>query len=187
MIDRYQIMRIHVLLAGFLLPVAIVYFAGGALYTLGIKGHIEKQQIVLQLDQPLEPNLDQLTQLVTQALQERKLPLPGGEPVLRKKRGSYELRWDDLEYLVTLAPDRKNALHADLTVRERSLLTQVMRIHRAEAGSSFKVLTIILVIGLTAIFASGIYMAQSIPRLRRPMLISILAGTATFLVLILIQ
>lgn len=186
MISRLRIMQAHMLLAGFFLPIAIIYFVSGALYTLDIKGHVKKQEITLQLERLFTPDLERLTALTRQALVERELPLPGGEATLTKKHGAYELRWDDLARVVTLAPghDMHSAL---LTVRERSPLTQIMRIHRAEAGTTFKVLAVIMAAGLVIIFSTGVFMARTMPKLRRPILIAILSGLSTFLVLILVQ
>lgn len=185
MISRYRIMQAHMLLAGFLLPTAIIYFVSGGLYTLDIKGHIEKQQITLQLEHPFTLNLERLTALTKQALVARQLPLPGGEAVLRKRHGSYELRWDDLASVVTLVPGRDRGM-ALLTVRERSPLTQIMRIHRAEAGTAFKVLAVIMAVGLLIMFITGVQMAQGMPKLRRPILVSVVSGLATFLTLLLV-
>ncbi len=184
MINRYQIIRIHMLLAAFLLPIAIMYFISGALYTLDIKGHIDKQEIILQLKQPFAPNLDFLTQVTKKSLLERKVPLPTGEPTLKKRHGTYELRWGDLEHVVKLQPTH-DTMTAKLTIKERSFLTQIMRIHRAQAGSVFKVFAIILVIGLIIMFATGIYMAQAVPKLRQPAILAIAIGLLTFLGLIL--
>lgn len=170
-------------LAGFLLPIAILYFISGALYTLEIKGHIEKKAITLRLERPFTPDIERLTQITEKALLERKLPLPKAEPLLRKRRGAYELRWNDLAHVVTLTPGR-DAFTATLTLKERSTLTQVMRIHRAEAGIVFKALAIIMAVGLIMLFATGIYMALVIHRLRRPLLIAIVGGIVTFLTLL---
>jgi len=185
-ISRYRIMQAHMLLAAFLLPTAIIYFISGALYTLDIKGRVEKQVIELQLERPFAPNLDQLAALAKRELTARKLPLPGGEPALWKRRGAYEFRWNDPALVVTLAAGR-DTHSATMTVRERSPLTQIMRIHRAQAGPAFATLNIILVIGLIVIFASGVYMAQSIAKFRRPRLLASFFGLASFLALMLLQ
>lgn len=185
MISRYHVMRMHMLLGAFLLPLAILYFVSGALYTVDIKGHIEKQVFTIQLDNPFTPDLERLTGVVERALSDRKLPIPGGDPTLRKRHGSYELRWDDLAQVVTLVPVRE-ANAVALTVKERSLLTQIMRIHRGEAGTTFKVLGIILALGLIVLFATGVQMAHAIPKLRKPVLIAIASGVATFVVPLLV-
>lgn len=183
MISRLQIMRIHMLLAAFLLPVAAMYFVSGALYTLDIKGHIHKQVITLQPMQPLKPDLELLTQLATRTLRARNLPPPRGEPTLKKKKGDrYELHWSGLKHSVVLAFGRDRH-SARLTFRERSPLTQVMRIHRAEAGAVFRALAITLAGGLLVILASGAYMGLAIPRFRKPLLIAIISGVGTLLAL----
>lgn len=186
MISRYRIIQIHMLLAASLLPFAIIYFLAGALYSLDIKGTIQKQVFSMKFEQPLAPNLDQLEALVTKELLKRKLSIPNGEATLKKKKGLYKFRWNSLEYVATLVISR-DAHSASLTFRTRSLLTRMMRIHRAEAGPIFKTVSIILVVGLIFIFGSGIYMAQSIPKFRRPMAIAIFSGTAVFLVLLLMH
>lgn len=185
MISRLRVMQAHMLLAGFFLPIAIIYFVSGALYTLDIKGHVKKQEITLQLSQPFTPDLERLTALTRQSLVERELPLPGGEATLRKKHGAYELRWDDLANAVTMVSGR-DIYSAILTVRERSPLTQIMRIHRAEAGTTFKVLAVIMAAGLVIIFSTGVFMARTMPKLRRPIVIAIVSGVGTFLALLLL-
>lgn len=185
MINRFQIMQVHTLLAGFLLPLALLYFIGGALYTLDIKGHIKKQSYTLQLQKPFEPNLDQLMKVAEAALLERGLPTPKGEPLLRRKHGAFVLEWSGLRYRVTLMPDKVER-RAHLVFRERDLLTQMMRIHRAEAGGAFKILAIILVVGLVTVLFSGIYMAQSVPRLRRPFYLALTFGVVIVSVLVLV-
>lgn len=185
MINRFQVMQAHTLLAGFLLPLALLYFVSGALYTLGIKGHIKKQSYTLQLQKPFEPNLEQLLKVTEQALHERRLPSPKGDPLLKRERGNYVLEWSGLRYRVTLKQD-KHDRKARLLFRERDFLTQMMRIHRAEAGGLFKFLAIVLVIGLMTILATGIYMVQSVPRLRRPFFIAGAAGMVAFAAFVLI-
>ena len=184
-INRYLIIRIHMLLAAFLLPIAIMYFISGALYTLDVKGHIDKQTIMLKLEHPFSPNIDVLFLATKQALLEKQLPLPGGEPSLKKKKGSYELSWGDLKHAVKLRPT-SDPMVVQLIIRERNVLAQVMRIHRADAGSAFKFFAIFLVAGLIIMFVTGIYMALTVAQLRKPAFITIAVGLFTFLGLLLI-
>jgi len=181
-ISRYQIMRVHMLFAAFLLPLALLYFVSGALYTLDIKGHIKKQKAMLTLDQPFSPNLDVLTQVVKRELTNQGSPFPDSEPFLKKKKGVYELRWSDLRYAVKLqsTPD---PMVAKFTFKKRDFLTQVMRIHRAEAGPMFEFLALLLVSGLIIIFISGVYMALSVPKFRHQTFWAVAIGTLTLSVL----
>ncbi len=155
-------MKWHVLLAAVMLPIAVLYFVSGALYTLDIKGKVSKQKINIELHKPFEPNLELLARAAKQSLLEHQLPLPSGEPVLKKKKGVYEMRWSDLQMAVTVRPSSSRVTRAVMTIRERSLLTQLMRIHRAEAGSAYAFLSILLVVALLLVFATGVYMGLGI-------------------------
>ena len=177
-------MKLHVLLAAIMLPVALLYFISGALYSLDVKGKVTKQEIKIKLQQPFEPNLLVLSRAAKQTLLEHKLPLPSGEPLLKKKKGVYELRWSDLQLAVTLKPSA-NPMRAVMTVRQRSLLTQIMRIHRAEAGSAFVFLSVALVVSLLIVFASGVYMGLGIEKFRGMIHKALLSGTLLFFLLLL--
>jgi hypothetical protein len=85
-----------------------------------------------------------------------------------------------LKRLVVIQPT-KNPLQLELIYRHRSPLTQVMRVHRAEAGLRVKVLSISMAVALIIILASGVYLAVGIPKLRRTALFALGAG---FLVLL---
>ena len=185
-LNRLVLMKLHLMLAGFFIPLAMIFFIGGVLYTLDIKGEVDKTEIALILEEPFEPNLAVLTEIAQRELIARGFLLPEAEPSLKKKKkGEYTLRWNELGYSVTLKGKLKK-YEASLIVRKRSVLTQVMRIHRAEAGVAFKSLSVIFVLGLVLIFASGIYMALAIPKFRQPFFISLLAGSAIMLLLVVV-
>ncbi len=181
--NRYKFIQFHALLAGFLLPIFLVMLIGGALYTLNTKGKVEKTEFDWPLAEPFVADLDWLTVQVTQALAEQGLQLPDDEPTLKKKKGEYVARWNTLSYAVTIS-GRKRDHTALVTVRHRNLLAQVMRIHRAEAGTAFKVLTTTLALGLLFILLSGVYLAWAMPKLRKPLLISVVTGVASIAVLL---
>jgi hypothetical protein len=159
---------------------ATLYFISGALYSSGIKGHIDKQVYNLVLASPFTPNLAQLSVLARTTLDQRDLSPPTGDSVLKEKKGSYEYRWGDLKRLVVIQPT-KNPLQVELIYRQRSPLTQVMRVHRAEAGLRVRVLSISMAVALLMILASGVFLAVGIPKLRRTALLALGAG---FLVLL---
>lgn len=182
MFKRSNIIRWHMLLASFLLPLALIYFISGALYTLDIKGSIQKETFSIELEKPFKPDLEILTLALTQALNEKKLFIPDANPILKKQKSHYKLKWSDLKYSVT-AVATKHSKVVKVTHRQRSLLTQLMRIHRAEAGSVFKVFSLILVIGLILLFASGVYMALSISHYKRSSLLAMFFGLLTFIII----
>lgn len=183
MLNRFKIIQLHMLLASFLLPVAVLFFISGALYTIGVKGGVAKKSFTVALDKPFEPNLELLSEVAVRALGEKELVLPGGDPYLKKSKKGYRFRWDDLHYSVTMVANRDNRT-VDLTYRERSVLTQVMRIHRAEAGSKLKIVSIVSAIGLLFVFLTGLYMAYTTPKFRNPSLVATALGFLTLLTVI---
>lgn len=184
MISRLKIVQLHMLLSSFILPAVLLYIVSGALYTLGVKGHVAKQTFTVALEKPFAPDLALLSGVAEKALVERALPVPEGDPYLKKSKGGYKFRWDDLHYAVTLVANKDNRSVA-LTYRERSVLTQVMRIHRAESGMTFKIVSIMAVAGLLLVFASGLYMAYTVPKFRNPSLLAIGLGLLMLTVIVL--
>jgi hypothetical protein len=174
-IQRMSVIRIHTLLACFFMPLAVLYFVSGALYSLHIKGNVEKQVLTITLDQPFAPDLAQLTTSVENALLQRELSLPTGSPSITEKKNSHVFRWGDLKRAVEVKPT-DNPLEAELVYRERSLLTQLMRIHKAEAGLLTKIFSLSMVLSLILILATGVFLAVSMPRLRKMALYALGAG-----------
>jgi len=181
MLKRSQMIHVHMLLAALVLPILLMYLISGMLYTFDVKGHIKKQKIDIILAQPVPLRLDALAAITEKSLVQHHLPIPEGEMSLKKKKSSYLFRWGDLKYTVS-AETNKNAKVLKMIVRERGFLTQVMRIHRAEAGTAFKVIPSILFGGVLLVLLSGIYMALSISKFRKPVLYTMGCSTALFLV-----
>lgn len=171
MVSRFKIMQLHMLLSSFVLPAVLLYVVSGALYTLDVKGSVAKQTFMVALEKPFEPNLELLTDVVEKTLVDKALILPNGDSYLKKSKDGYKFSWGDLRYSVTAVAKQDTSL-VEFTYRERSVLTQVMRIHRAEAGTAFKVVSIMAVLGLLLVFLSGLYMAYTMPKFRNPSLIA---------------
>jgi hypothetical protein len=174
-IQRLLIIKVHAILACFFMPMALIYFLSGALYSLDIKGGVDKKVYTLVLDRPFAPNLEQLSATVTAAMELRDLSLPSGNPTIARKKQSYEFRWGDLQRLVVVQPTA-DPLQVELTYRQRSPLTQLMRIHRAEAGSLTRIFSVSMAISLILILASGVFLALGMPKLRRTALLALGAG-----------
>jgi hypothetical protein len=174
-IQRMLIIKTHAFLACLIMPMAALYFVGGALYSSDIKGDVDKQVYKIPLESPFVPELARLSSLARAALDQRKLVQPRGEASIKEKKGSYEYRWGDLKRLVVIEPTG-DPLQVELTYRERSPLAQVMRVHRAEAGPVVRIFSITMAIALIVILASGVFLAVGIPKLRRTAMLSLGAG-----------
>jgi len=165
-IQRMLVIKVHAILACVALPLAVLYFISGALYTMDIKGTIKKQVIPLTLSSRFTPDLAMLSALARSELEQRGLARPGGDPTIMEKKGAYEYRWGDLKYLAVIKPT-DDPMQVELTYRQRSPLAQVMRVHRAEAGSRVELVSISMAIALVVILASGAFLALGLPKLRR--------------------
>jgi len=174
-LQRLPIIKMHAILACFFLPLALLYFVSGALYSLDIQGGVQKQVFMLALERPLSPDLDQLSDTVMAALEERHLTRPRGDQSIARKKDAFEFRWGDLRTQVVATPT-DNPLEVEMVYRQRSLLTQVMRVHRAEAGSRIRVLSLALVASLVLVLASGLFLAIGMPKLRRTALLCLGLG-----------
>lgn len=176
MVSRFKIVQLHMLLSSFVLPAVLLYIVSGALYTLDVKGSVAKQTFIVALEKPFEPNLELLIGVIEKTLLDKALVLPNGDSYLKKSKDGYKFLWGDLRYSVTAVAKKDTSL-VEFTYRERSFLTQVMRIHRAEAGTAFKFVSIMAVLGLLLVFVSGLYMAYTMPKFRNPSLIATGLGT----------
>jgi hypothetical protein len=179
-IQRMFVIKLHAVLACFFIPTATLYFVSGGLYTLGIEGHTEKTVYQLELDRPFTPDLDRLSGLANSALAERELVLPTGDAKITSKKGAYKYRWGDLKRLVEIEPT-DDPLRVELAYRQRNALAQVMRMHKAEAGSIVKVLSVSMAVSLLLILSSGVYLALGLPKLRKTALIALGAGCVVML------
>lgn len=174
-IQRMLVIKFHAYVACFILPMAVLYFVGGALYSLDIKGDIDKQVFDLPLESPIAPDLAQLSALAKVALEQRELVPPRAGSSIKEKKGSYEYRWGDLKHLVVIRPTN-DFLRMELVYRVRSPLSQVMRVHRAEAGLPLRIFSVSMVVALIVILASGVFLALGLPKLRRTALLTVGAG-----------
>ncbi len=174
-IQRMLVIRIHALLACFFLPLTLLYFVSGALYSFDIQGDVEKQVYSIKLDRPFAPDLAQLSESIAAALKQHHLSPPTGNPTIAERNNAYVFRWGDLKRLVEVRPT-DNPLQAELIYRKRSPLTQLMRVHRAEAGSVLRSFSLSMVISLILILGSGVFLAISMPKLRKSALITLGTG-----------
>ncbi len=181
-LSRLQLIKWHALLACFFLPVATLFFISGALYTLDIKGKSHKQTFTIALDEPFVPNLDTLTQIASDILFDRNIPLPNGEPHLSKKKNRYVFSWRDIEHTIQLVPN-KNKSAVKVTLHNRNWLAQIMYFHTANAGEFFKAISVAMVTVLFIILSTGVLMAQSMPALRKPSWIALALGSGTIILL----
>lgn len=179
MINRPVLMKVHVLIAVFILPVAIMFFVTGAFYTWGIKGEYETTVQKLHLKIPLQEELSYLVNVVEQELNKQEVSLPTGKAKIKKMGQSFLLEWTGSSKDVVLEPT-SDPLIAQLKIKNTGWHRHFVQLHKAKGGVAFKVYATILAIGLLLLLISGFIMAWQLPRLRKVTLISTMLGLIFF-------
>ena len=183
---RATLTKIHMLLAAFIFPVAVMFLVTGALYTWGIKGSYEPHVYEVMLDSVLPEDESVLKELATSELQRLDIALPTGGAKIKKIGPSFQLEWTGSERDVILAPTGNPDI-AQLTVKDTTWYRHLVQLHKAKGGQLFKVYAAILAISLFTILFSGFVMAWQVPKFRRLVAACSAAGIAMFLLMVTIN
>jgi len=181
--NRAMLTKIHLLLAAFMFPVALMYLITGGFYTWGIKGSYDSQTYDVVLADALTEDAAQLTALTEVELQKLGIPVPSGGAKIKKIGVSYQLEWTGSDRDVILAPGSAE-LVAQLTVKDTNSYRHFVQLHKAKGGQLFKVYAAFLAVSLFTILLSGFLMAWQVPKLRRLATICAATGAALFLVMV---
>lgn len=180
-LNRLLLTKIHMILAAFMFPVALMFLITGGLYTWGITGSQDSVDYPVQLSAPLAKDDAALTKLVREELVRRKIEEPTGKPRVRSIAEGFQLEWTGSKRDVVLEPT-SDPLQAKLTVKEASFYRNFVQLHKAKGGVVFKVFAAAFAVAFFLILATGFVMAWTIPKFRRVVNISTLAGVAVFVV-----
>jgi len=186
MIQRSTLMRLHMLLAAFVLPVAIMFLVTGGLYTWGQKGSYVSETVELPLAEPLAANDTVLTDLVMQALKERGLDAPSGGAKVKKAGTSFLFEWTGADLDVVLEPTA-DPLVAKLKIKDTTWYRHLVQLHKAKGGTLFKYLAAFFAISLLLILMSGALMAMQLPKYRGQALFAMAGGFVVFIAAILLS
>lgn len=177
-------MQVHALLAALIMPVAIMFFITGALYTWGIKGEFEVSRFELQLEQPLSKNLKKIQGLAEKELGKRHLAIPTGSAKIKNVGDSFRFEWSGSDINVILKPTSR-PLAAKLEIKKANGYQRFVQLHKAKGSDRFKVYAAVLATGLMVLLITGFWMAWLTPKLRKAALISAVLGTAVFVAMVL--
>jgi len=182
--NRSALMKAHVLIAAFILPVAIMFFVTGALYTWGIKGDYHTTTHELNLKTPLQAELSELVALATNELEKQNIASPSGQAKIKKIGSSYRLEWTGSDMDLTLEPTANPSI-AMLAIKKTSLHRQFVQLHKAKGGTPFKVYAAGFAAALLLLLISGFMMAWQTAKLRQLAIASMSLGIAVFIVMVL--
>jgi len=178
-----KLLTLHLSLAAFFLPIAVMFAATGGLYTLSIKGDYRETSQLLELEQPLSPELSVLTRVVEQALAGEGVALPSGAAVVKKTGNSFELEWTGAARDVLLKPTA-DPLRATLVIKDTTPWRHLVQLHKAKGSDLAKGISVLWAVGLVITLLSGLWMALQVPAYRRIALAAGSAGLATFVLYI---
>lgn len=182
MLDRSILMKVHALLAAFILPVAIMFFVTGAFYTWGIKGTYNTSTYELPLQMPLQDEDVDLVSIVTQELKKKNIALPSGQAEIKRMDNAYRLEWTGANKDIVLKPTI-NPLIATLEIKNTSWYRQFVQLHKAKGGTLFKVYAAAFATAMLLMLVSGFMMAWQMPQLRKLTLISSSLGIIAFIII----
>jgi len=176
---RRTLTTIHLALAAFFFPVALMFAFTGGLYTLAIKGGYEDTLRPVILGEALKPDLASLVGLAEQELRAAGVAVPSGGASVKKSGTSFELEWTGVERDVVLRPTA-DPLKAELLIKTTGPWRHFVQLHKAKGSDFAKAISVAWAIGLVTILGSGLWMAWMAPPFRRLAMTASAAGLATF-------
>jgi len=182
---RRNLTTLHLALAAFFFPVALMFAFTGGLYTLAIKGGYEESTRLVVLQEPLKPDLASLLVVAEQQLQSAGVTVPSGEASVKKAGTSFELEWTGVDRDVLLRPTSE-PLRAELVVKNTGPWRHLVQLHKAKGSSVAKAISVAWAIGLVTILGSGLVMAWLSPPFRRLSIQASAAGIASFVAYLLL-
>ena len=183
MISRNYLVKIHMLLAAFVFPVAFMFLITGGLYTWGFKGSYNSETYTVSLASPLVDDQEVLEALVRSELERLSIAVPSGSASVKTGGTSFKLEWTGSDKDVVLEPTA-DSLSAKLTVKDTTWYRHLVQLHKAKGGQLFKIYAAVLAISLAIILFSGFLMAWQVPKYRKLAAIFSTAGIGTFLLMV---
>jgi hypothetical protein len=164
--NRQTLTKIHMLLAAFILPVAVMFLVTGGLYTWGVKGSYESTAYDIALSAPLTDDSAKLQELTEAELARLSVAFPSGKAKVKHIGTAFLLEWTGSARDVVLETTA-DPLLATLTVKETNWYRVFVQLHKAKGGVLFKVYAAVLATSLFVILLSGFLMAWQVPKYRK--------------------
>jgi len=182
--NRSVLMKVHAILAVFILPVAVMFFVTGALYTWGIKGEYDTTVHEIHLESPLKIELEELVKLAEKELEARNIAVPTGQAKIKNIGDYFKLEWSGSDMDIVIE-STSQPLIAQLEIKKASWYRQFVQLHKAKGGDPFKVYAVALATFLVLLLITGFIMAWQMLKLRKLTLVSTVLGMVVFVAMIL--
>ncbi len=176
---RRVLTTVHILLACFFLPIALMFAATGGLYTLAIKGGYDERTLPVSVTEPHGTDLAQWLQTATSALETAGEAPPSGNASLKKAGTSMELEWTGVARDVVLRPTA-DTLHMELVIKDNTTWRHLVQLHKAKGSDVARAISVAWAIALVLLVVTGAWMALTVPKYRRLALPASAAGVLSF-------
>ena len=181
--NRVFLVKLHMALAAFILPVALMFFITGALYTWGEKGSYEIAVSKIQLNQPMQSDEVWLTRIVINELAQRDIEVPSGLAKIKKAGNSFYFEWTGAKLDIRLEPT-KNPFEARLKIKTTDWHRLFVQLHKAKGSVAFKVYAAFLAVCLVILFITGFIMAWQMKKYRPLLISSAVVGSVLFMLMV---
>lgn len=186
------LVKLHLVLAAFILPVAIAFLITGALYfLLEFDGNYNNTHHKITLAEPLSENQDDLLEITKQEI--AKLGLTEPHPEAYKELGHldeppyYQFEWyDGIKRIIKLRPTA-DPLIGELIIEEASFYRKLMSLHTAQGNVFFRAYALLFATVLLLMFVTGYLMAWRLSPQRGLVISSTVASLALFSIIFLLQ
>jgi hypothetical protein len=180
LLSRTLLTKVHLWLAALLFPAILMFLATGALYTWGVTGKTYDTSRDVKLSAPLDPENEAAMRALAEAeLKAMGLDHPTGKARVRQSGQSFGFEWVGSRRDITIEPGT-DPLVAKVTVKEASLHRTLVQLHKAKAGTAFKVYATSLATALLLLVATGLLIGLKSPGLRRSAIWGSAAGVVLF-------
>ncbi len=184
--DRKVLVKIHILVAGFIFPVLFMFLLTGALYTWGVKGGYDSKNYDVVLETPLRADQQILLDVINKELATLDIAKPSGQSKIKKMADNYLLEWTGSNRNIILQPT-DDPLIASMKIENTRWYRVFVQLHKAKGGYPFKVYAAVFATGLLLLLISGFIMAWQMPKYRKPVFLSASLGILSFVLMVVIS
>lgn len=177
--ERKLLVTLHLYLAAFFAPAALLVAISGGLYLVGIKGTVEQEAIYTSSNTTIDSKSASLHANVAALLVDAGVESYNFEYVKVSGENLYTRPTSSNHYIIKSNREGVEVIHA-----RPNLQSRIMELHKGHGPAAFKTFQKVFAIGLMFIILSGLWLGISAARLRRTTLLTAAAGTAAFILLL---
>ena len=177
--DRKLLITIHMYLSAFFAPAVLLVAISGGLYLIGIKGEVREESVYSSDTVSIDSSSSTLHEDVAKLLTTAGVQDFSFEYVKVKGATLYTRPTSTEHYIIHLQSPGVELVHAQPSLQKR-----MIELHMGHGPTAFKTFQQAFALGLIFVIVSGVWLGLSAAHLRRSTLMTISAGTALFVLLL---